>query len=72
MLKNDGVKFLEMMEQLANRRMVREDEAAHEIETAEVDDETDDEDHDGEDDDDEYVFMFAISRPLTPVGPTRR
>lgn len=42
-----------MMEQLANRRMVREDEATHEIEAAEVDDETDDEDHDVDEDDEE-------------------
>ncbi len=27
LLKNDGQKFLEMMEQLAERRMLREDEA---------------------------------------------
>ena len=45
LLKNDGQKFLEMMEQLAERRLQREEEAA-----ADVEDESDedlDEDRDG-------------------------
>jgi len=41
LLKNDGKKFLEMMERLAERRMQREEEAAMEQ-------------RDFEDDDDEY------------------
>lgn len=32
LLKNDGQKFLEMMEQLAERRMAREEEAARDVE----------------------------------------
>ena len=46
LLKNDGQKFLEMMEQLAERRMQREEEAAAEIEE---DSEEDQSDLDGED-----------------------
>ena len=42
LLKNDGQKFLEMMEQLAERRMQREEEAAGDVE----DDSEDDEDED--------------------------
>jgi hypothetical protein len=48
LLKNDGQKFLEMMEQLADRRMQREDEAA-----AEVEDESEDEEGDEDDDEDD-------------------
>jgi hypothetical protein len=40
LLKNDGKKFIEMMEQLAERRMQREEEAA--LEAQEYDDEDDD------------------------------
>lgn len=46
LLKNDGKKFIEMMEQLAERRMQREEEAA--IEAREYDDEEED-DYDDED-----------------------
>ena len=51
LLKNDGQKFLEMMEQLAERRLQREEEAA-----ADVEDESDDdldEDRDGSEGDDD-------------------
>jgi len=55
LLKNDGQKFLEMMEQLAERRMQREEEAAGDVE-----DDSDEEEEErrqrrrgGEDDDDE-------------------
>lgn len=48
LLKNDGQKFLEMMEQLAERRMQREEEAA-----ADVEDDSDDEDGDADGDDDD-------------------
>ena len=41
LLKNDGQKFLEMMEQLAERRMQREEEAAADV--GEDSDEEDDE-----------------------------
>ena len=55
LLKNDGQKFLEMMEQLAERRMQKEEEAAADIEddSEEDDDDLDDEDEDDEDDEDE-------------------
>jgi len=49
LLKNDGQKFLEMMEQLAERRMQREEEAAADVEE---DSEEDSEDDDGSDVDD--------------------
>ncbi|KAG4305231.1 hypothetical protein PORY_001401 [Pneumocystis oryctolagi] len=49
LLKNDGKKFIEMMEQLAERRIQREEEAVMEIETTEFD--SDDEDYDEESDD---------------------
>ena len=42
LLKNDGQKFLEMMEQLAERRMQREEEAA-----VDVEDDSEDEDDEG-------------------------
>ena len=55
LLKNDGQKFLEMMEQLAERRMQREEEAAVDVEedSEDEDDEGDDEDEDDEEDDEE-------------------
>jgi len=69
LLKNDGQKFLEMMEQLAERRMQREEEAAGDVEDDsdeddddrsrrrgdddEEDDEDDEEDDEDEDEDDE-------------------
>ncbi|KAG8835943.1 hypothetical protein FRC17_000028 [Serendipita sp. 399] len=59
LLKNDGGKFLEMMEQLAERRMQRDDEAAREVEmdSDDLEDEPDlsdeDEEEEEEGDDDE-------------------
>lgn len=55
LLKNDGQKFLEMMEQLAERRMQREDEAVQDVEdeSEDEDDEEGDEDEDEDDEDDE-------------------
>ena len=59
LLKNDGQKFLEMMEQLAERRMQREQQAAQDLEEdsdadhAEEGDDEDDEDDDDDDDDEE-------------------
>ncbi|KAG9311132.1 salt tolerance down-regulator-domain-containing protein [Chiua virens] len=56
LLKNDGQKFLEMMEQLAERRMQREEEAAADVEDdsdIDDDDEGDDEDEEEDDEDDE-------------------
>ncbi|KAG8996353.1 hypothetical protein FRB93_000737 [Tulasnella sp. JGI-2019a] len=60
LLKNDGQKFLEMMEQLAERRMLREEAAAEAIMSEEdSDDEDDSEDESGseEDEDDEEDEM---------------
>jgi hypothetical protein len=45
LLKNDGQKFLEMMEQLAERRMQREEEAVGDLED---DSEEEDDDLEGE------------------------
>jgi Salt tolerance down-regulator len=53
LLKNDGGKFLEMMEQLAERRMQRDEEAAKEVEMES--DEEDDEGEGSEEEDDEDV-----------------
>ena len=55
LLKNDGKKFLEMMEQLAERRMQRELDAEADVDDSEDDDEDEDEedDEDDEDEDDE-------------------
>ena len=53
LLKNDGQKFLEMMEQLADRRMIREDRATASIEDDSEEDDGDDDGDDDEDDDDD-------------------
>ncbi|KAH0833887.1 salt tolerance down-regulator-domain-containing protein [Lanmaoa asiatica] len=55
LLKNDGQKFLEMMEQLAERRMQREEEAAAGVEDdSDVEeDEEDVEEHEGEEEDED-------------------
>lgn len=65
LLKNDGQKFLEMMEQLAERRMLREEEAAADIEEdseeEEEDEEDEDIDEDEEDDEEDEVSPSMIS-----------
>lgn len=53
LLKNDGQKFLEMMEQLADRRMIREDRATASIEDDSEEEEGGDDGDDDEDDDDD-------------------
>ncbi|KAH7882068.1 hypothetical protein F5I97DRAFT_1911677 [Phlebopus sp. FC_14] len=53
LLKNDGQKFLEMMEQLAERRMQREEEAAADVEDDSDEDDDEDADEEDEDEDDE-------------------
>ncbi|CCM06449.1 uncharacterized protein FIBRA_08713 [Fibroporia radiculosa] len=53
LLKNDGQKFLEMMEQLAERRMQREEEAAADVEDDSEDEDEDDGDEDEDDEDDD-------------------
>ncbi|KAG8748951.1 hypothetical protein FRC11_011713, partial [Ceratobasidium sp. 423] len=51
LLKNDGQKFLEMMEQLAEHRTNREDEAADSVAAGEDEDDEDDEEEEEEGDD---------------------
>ncbi len=53
LLKNDGQKFLEMMEQLAERRMQREEEAAADVEDDSEDEEEDEEEEAEEEEEDE-------------------
>lgn len=55
LLKNDGQKFLEMMEQLAERRLQREEEAALSVEEddSDLDEDEEDDDEADEDEDDE-------------------
>ncbi len=62
LMKNDGERFMEMMEQLAERRMLREDAAVHAIEEdldeageadEDLDDDLDEEDDEDEEDEDE-------------------
>ena len=74
LLKNDGQKFLEMMEQLAERRMQREDQAASEVAEDSEEEEEDDGEEDGEDDeeeddeeDDEEEVGFRAGDPHEPV-----
>ncbi|KDN44621.1 hypothetical protein RSAG8_05386, partial [Rhizoctonia solani AG-8 WAC10335] len=52
LLKNDGQKFLEMMEQLAEHRTNREDEAADSVAAGEDEDEDDEDEDEGEYEDD--------------------
>jgi hypothetical protein len=68
LLKNDGQKFLEMMEQLAERRMQREQQAAQDLEVdsdadhgeeGDDDDEEDDEEDDDEEDEEEEEVCYA-------------
>ncbi|SGY19944.1 BQ5605_C017g08397 [Microbotryum silenes-dioicae] len=70
LLKNDGHKFLEMMEQLADKRIQRErdatmliddedDDPSDEEEDDDDDDEEDDEDDEGDDEDDDEVMTEA-------------
>ncbi len=73
LLKNDGQKFLEMMEQLAERRMQREQQAAQDLEEDsdadhgeegddDEDDEDDEEDDDEEDEEEEVCYVTLIHR----------
>lgn len=72
LLKNDGRKFLEMMEQLAERRMQREEEAAAEVgmdsqdeeDDEDGDEDDDDEEEEEEDDDDEEEVVFILLNSL--------
>ena len=53
LLKNDGQKFLEMMEQLAERRMQREEDAVRDVEDDSEDEEDEEDGEDEEDDEDD-------------------
>lgn len=82
MLKNDGKKFIEMMEQLAERRMQREEEAQYAaadlghasmqphnhgpLDEDGYDDDEDDEEYDSQDDE-EYDDEMVICFPLADV-----
>lgn len=76
LLKNDGQKFLEMMEQLAERRMQREEEAAADVEDDSEEeeeedgdeDEDDDEEDDEEDEDEEEVKKIIFSQTLMALS----
>lgn len=77
LLKNDGQKFLEMMEQLAERRMMREEEAVASIEDDsddddededDEDDDADDDDDDEEDEDDEEDVCLCVAFGLEHAG----
>lgn len=52
LLRNDGQKFLEMMESLADKRIRREKEAAESV-LASFDDEEDDDEYDDEEDEED-------------------
>lgn len=54
LLKNDGQKFLEMMESLADKRIQREREAAEGILDDEDEDDDDEDEEDEDDDGQEY------------------
>lgn len=56
LLKNDGQKFLEMMEQLADKRIQREREAADLIDN---DDEGSEDEYD--DEDEEWVWLMPCA-----------
>lgn len=70
LLKNDGQKFLEMMEQLADKRIQREREAADSVNGSgggnngddyDEDDEEDEEDDEDDEDDEELFFFLFLS-----------
>lgn len=67
LLQNNGKKFLDMMERLAERRIKKEDSFKQEDEEEEEDDEDEDEylDDDYEDEQEASVYMYVcISREL--------
>lgn len=55
LLKNDGQKFLEMMEQLAERRALREEEVQAELDNASEEEDLEEEEEDEEDEEAEEV-----------------
>jgi hypothetical protein len=74
LLKNDGQKFLEMMEQLAERRMQREEEAAADVEDDslvdgdEEDEEEEEEEEDEEDEEEVRHHKFPAVAASMPHG----
>ena len=60
LLKNDGQKFLEMMESLADKRIQREREVAEGM--LDLDDEDEEEEEDEDEYDDEGAHVAAILR----------
>lgn len=70
LLKNDGQKFLEMMEQLADRRMQREEDAAAELDAISDDGDEDEEDiEDEEDEEDVSRWTYRNRRSVQPADP---
>ena len=68
LLKNDGQKFLEMMEQLAERRMQREVEAS--VELGDNDDDEDDDGGDDLDEDEDDLDDEEDEEDVSESGPT--
>ena len=75
LLKNDGRKFIEMMEQLAERRMQREEDAAYHSVSHQhnpgldesIYDEDEEDDYDSqEEEDDEYIEDDDVRNALNP------
>ena len=67
LLKNDGQKFLEMMEQLAEHRTNREDEAADSVQAGE-----DEDDEDIDEDEDEEVDLDSDGEVIPKVKPRKK
>ena len=68
LLENDGQKFLEMMEQLAGRRMIREDQTtANTEDDGEDGGDDDDEEDDGDDEEDDGDEEEEVCRRTQPT-----
>jgi hypothetical protein len=79
LLKNDGKKFLDMMERLAERRMQRDDEADMDQDEEYYDEDEDDDDiYDDENEEvRQKVTCFCLvtnlcNTPVTPIGYSNR
>lgn len=62
LLKNDGQKFLEMMEQLAERRALREEEVQAELDNASEEEDLEEDEEDEEDEEAEEVSWSCCLR----------
>jgi hypothetical protein len=62
LLKNDGQKFLEMMEQLAERRALREEEVQAELDNASEEEELDEEDEEEDEEEPEVRDSLLFER----------